>query len=73
MRTTHKHDWVIEPVTQTQPLVVLHMGHNLAELGEIDGELYTADYRRQNLRATCRTCDAGRTFNPKQVPRRRTS
>ncbi len=70
---THKHDWVIEPATQTQPRVELVRGHNLAEPGEIDGELYTADYRRQNLRATCRTCPTTRTFNPKQVPRRRTS
>ena len=51
----HGHRWSIEPCTQSRERVV----------GEgIDGELYTPDCRRGNLRGECAGCGARRLFHP---------
>jgi hypothetical protein len=49
----HKHNWVIEPATQSRRM----------DSGEVDGELYTPRCTRGNLHGECR-CGAERRFHP---------
>ncbi len=53
----HQHAWQVEPVTQSRPRW---------PTDEIDGELYTPDCRRGDLKATCsdRACGTSRLFHP---------
>ena len=55
---SHKHNWIVEPVTQTKPSPFRD--------GDIDGELYTPNARRGNLKGACRKdgCTANRLFHP---------
>ncbi len=50
----HQHTWEVEPATQSRPLFLT---------GQVDGELYTPDCRRGNLKGEC-GCGANRLFHP---------
>jgi hypothetical protein len=49
----HRHNWVVEPATQSR----------MRDDGEMDGELYTPQCRRGNLQGSCK-CGAERRFHP---------